>query len=78
MYLILLWHEFAFSSLLCKCLGLGGYCCETLVANVLDDRCNETIVSGDGNRNVRLVIPAKPVLGSQLGRILVSPALTAE
>ena len=69
MYLILVRSEFSFSRLFCKGLGLGGYCGQTLVANVLEDRCDETIVSSDGNRNVRLIISAKLVLESPFRRI---------
>jgi len=57
-YLIFLRSEFTVSSLLCKRLSFGRYCCQPLVARVLDDRCDKTIVSSDGYRDVRLVISA--------------------
>ena len=59
LYLILLRCEFSVSSLLCKRLGLRRYCCQPLVAGILDDRCNKTIVCSNGNRDVRLVVPAE-------------------
>ena len=56
-HLILLRSKLAISCLLRKCFGLRRYCRQPLVAGVLDDRCNETVVSGDSNRNIRFVIP---------------------
>jgi hypothetical protein len=56
-YLVLLRREFSISRLLREGLGLSRYRRQTLVASILDDRCDETIVRSNGNRNVRLVMP---------------------